>query len=93
MLDVTDLLSVADTYRQLTGIEREVTLSYRIFGDSKCLAGLRGKKEITIGRFNNAMRWFAQRWPADHPLPDVLRAYAADLVAAPQSPEPGQAVA
>lgn len=75
MLDIRALLSIADAYREIAGIEREVTLSYRIFGDSKRLASLRMGSDLTVGRFNGAMHWFVAHWPEGEDLPDALGRY------------------
>jgi hypothetical protein len=75
MIRVTDLLSVADDFRSAAGLERESTLSHRIFGDTKVLARLRQGGEITVGRFNAAMQWLVLNWPDGSPKPAVLSAY------------------
>lgn len=75
MLQISDLLRVADLYRTAAAVERESTLSYRVFGDNKRLTSIRAGQEITVGRFNNAMTWFAARWPETEPMPDILRPY------------------
>lgn len=62
MLSVRDLLTLADAYRGTVPVE-DKTLSFRIFGDSKKLAALRGESDITVGRFNDAMLWFSANWP------------------------------
>lgn len=69
-----DLLECADLFRALTGVE-EVTLSYRIFGDTKKLRQLRGPAGITLDRFNAAMIWLASNWPEGFELPGRLTAY------------------
>lgn len=42
---------------------KEVTLSHRVFGDSKKLAAIRAGADITVGRFNASLRWFDENWP------------------------------
>lgn len=69
-----DLLECVDLFRTLTGVE-EVTLSYRIFGDTKKLRQLRGPAGITLDRFNAAMIWLAVNWPAGAELPGKLGGY------------------
>ena len=71
MLTKDHLLEIADLFRSLTGVE-EVTLSYRIFGDTKKLRVLRGDAGITLDRFNAAMTWFATNWPKGQDLPTRL---------------------
>ena len=74
MLTKDDLLETADLFRSLTGVE-EVTLSYRMFGDTKKLRALRGDAGITLDRFNAAMTWFATNWPEDGERPERLAAF------------------
>lgn len=75
MLRICDLLDVADDFRRLAGVERETTLSHRLFGDTKRLSALRRGGEITVGRFNLAMAWFADNWPAGQAFPAALDRY------------------
>lgn len=77
MIRVTDLLDVADAFRLATGLDKESTLSHRLFGDTKVLRRLRAGGEITVGRFNAAMQWFVQHWPAGADRPSVLAVYPA----------------
>jgi hypothetical protein len=81
-----DLLECADLFRGLTGLE-EVTLSYRIFGDTKKLRQLRGPSGITLDRFNAAMIWLASNWPAGADLPDRLLPYAPPPATPTQQPK------
>lgn len=62
LIDTSALVAVADAYKRATALE-DVTVSYRAFGDSKKLAGLRGAADITVKRFNQAMLWFSANWP------------------------------
>lgn len=62
MIDVNHLLDVADAYARISGIE-EKTVSNRVFQDSKKLAAIRDGSDITVGRFNSALAWFAANWP------------------------------
>lgn len=62
MTQIAHLLTVADAYMAATSV-KEVTLSHRLFGDSKKLTALREGADITVGRFNGAMRWFDENWP------------------------------
>jgi hypothetical protein len=70
------LLDVADAFLQAENALSETTLSYRIFGDTKKIAQMRGGADLTLTRFNLAMRWFAQNWPASAPVPAALGQYA-----------------
>jgi hypothetical protein len=69
-----DLLRVADAFRAITGME-DAGMSWRAFGESKKLGLLRGDADITLGRFNTAMAWFAANWPEGSDLPPALRPY------------------
>lgn len=74
MIEIIHLLSAADAFKKATGLE-DVTLSHRMFGDSKKLAALRsGEADITVGRFNASMIWLSENWPQDAVWPeDVTR--------------------
>lgn len=76
-LSIPDLLVVADAWKAATGIERDTTLSHRMFGDSKRLGQLREGRDITVGRFNAAMTWFAANWPEGAAMPAMLAAWRA----------------
>lgn len=92
MLVIAHLTSVAESYRQATGLERISTVSHRVFGDGKRLAALESGAEITVGRFNDAMRWFATHWPQGAEIPDVLRPWVPETDAPPAQPvEEGKA--
>jgi hypothetical protein len=69
------LLQIVDAFIAVNAGLRDVTISYRMFGDSKKLAALRGDADITLGRFNSAMVWLATNWPEGHDLPPHLVPY------------------
>lgn len=81
MLQIAHLLALADAYEEAVGIS-DTTLSFRIFGDSKKLAALRGDADITTGRFNEALGWFAKHWPKDADWPAGVSRSAAKASAA-----------
>ena len=62
MSEISHLLTIIDTFTAATSV-KEVTLSHRVFGDSKKIAALRSGSDITLGRFNAALDWFASNWP------------------------------
>ncbi len=73
MSEISHLLAVADAFKKATGLE-DVTLSHRLFSDSKKLAALRNGADITVGRFNASLIWLSTNWPADAAWPqDVAR--------------------
>lgn len=78
MIDHRTLLTTAEKFCAASEGLQEKTLSYRIFGDTKKFAALRDGADITVGRFNAAMRWFAENWPADAPVPVELKDYRPD---------------
>lgn len=63
MMSIEALLARADAYKLAAGVDQDSTVSYRVFGDSKKLSALRSNADITVGRFNAAMRWFDENWP------------------------------
>lgn len=62
MNEIGHLLSVADAYKRALKLE-DVTVSARVFSDSKKLGALRRGSDITVGRFNAALHWFSENWP------------------------------
>lgn len=80
-----DLIALADAYAALTGAS-ETTISCRVFGDSKKLAAIRRGKDITLRRFNAAVQWFADNWPAGAEWPRDIR-----LAKLPAAPFPAEA--
>lgn len=68
MIQITHLLSLADAF-QVADPVPDTTLSFRIFRDSKKLGALRAGSDITTGRFNDAIVWFSENWPADAAWP------------------------
>jgi hypothetical protein len=67
------LIELADAYRIAAGLDRDQTVSYRVFRDSKKLSDLRAGAGITVSRFNSTMEWFGQNWPEGKPLPPALQ--------------------
>lgn len=81
MNEISHLLAVADAYKAALSIE-DTTVSARVFGDSKKLAALRNGADITVGRFNSALQWFASNWPQNAIWPaDVHRPIVAGAAA------------
>ena len=83
MFGKTFLLGHLDAYRALCPDLRESALSHRIFQDTKVIANLRGSADITLGRYEMALRWLASHWPDGHDLPPDL----AQFVAATPTPD------
>lgn len=62
MANKDELLTLADRYAVALGVP-DITVSSRVFRDSKKIAALRGDADITLGRFNEAIEWFSANWP------------------------------
>ena len=78
MLNVLTLIEAADAFKSVSNIEADTTLSYRMFGDTKKLNALRSGGDITVGRFNTAMQWLVENWPAEKELPSCLSSISVD---------------
>lgn len=77
MAQINQLLMVTDIFLGFTGL-KEVTVSYRIFRDSGKFRKLRSGEGITISRYDAAMRWFVDHWPAGQRMPQALLKWMAD---------------
>lgn len=78
MAAISNLLIVADAYSAALGAEAK-TVSWRVFGDSKKLDAIRSGADIQVGRYERAIQWFADNWPAAAAWPKgVERPSAAD---------------
>ena len=62
MPEIAHLLRLIDAYKRAVEIE-DVTLSHRLFGDSKKIQALRHGADITVTRYCGAMVWLASNWP------------------------------
>lgn len=71
MTQIADLIAIIDAYMAAANETSERALSYRVFNDTKKISHLREGRDITVTRFNMAMRWFSDNWPdgEDRPLP------------------------
>lgn len=68
MLTIRTILALTDAFREKSGLA-DKTISNRIFGDSKKIARLRAGADLTTARFNAALQWFSDHWPAGQPWP------------------------
>jgi hypothetical protein len=80
MSGIEQLLRVARAYGKILDVPLS-TVSSRAFNDGKKLAALEEGADITVGRLEDAMRWFSDRWPdgdwpseVPRPLPAEARA-------------------
>ncbi len=71
MNDIAHLIRIADAYKTALGLE-DTTVSTRVFKDSKKLGALRNGADITVSRFNAALRWFDENWPQHVERPDIF---------------------
>lgn len=70
MNELAHLTKLADAFIAAIPDLKEVTLSHRVFGDSKKLAAIRDGADITVSRFNAAVMWFSENWPEDAEWPE-----------------------
>lgn len=73
------LLSLVDEFSRASGGVADKTLSYRLFGDSKKVTALRVGGDITLSRYNDALRWLADNWPEGIGAPDSLSEMLAEI--------------
>lgn len=69
MSAIEDLREIARRYGDAEGLE-PVTVSWRVFGDSKKLSALDAGADIQIRRLERAFQWFSNNWPAAVAWPD-----------------------
>ncbi|MGK8699705.1 hypothetical protein ACRS7F_13285 [Brucella anthropi] len=62
MMNTAHILTLADAYKAALGLE-DKTVSSRVFDDSKKLTAIRTGSDLTVSRFNAALRWFDENWP------------------------------
>jgi hypothetical protein len=84
MLDIQTLIKIADAYKVAANVENDSTVSYRVFGDSKKLGGLRAGVDITTTRFNSALYWFRNNWPGNGNIPYELKGLLPELTDPPK---------
>lgn len=59
---IRHLIDLASRYCAATGKTR-IAVSKRVFNDGKVIDNLADGKDITVGRYERAMRWFSENWP------------------------------
>ena len=78
MSGIEQLLRVARAYGEIVGVPLS-TVSSRALNDGKKLLTLEQGADITVGRLEEALRWFSEHWPAGDWPADVPRPLRADL--------------
>lgn len=56
------LLNLADTFCEARNIQR-ATLSTRLFNDGKRLDAIADGRDVLLGSYERALRYFATHWP------------------------------
>lgn len=75
------ILKLAEIYGSALGIER-TTVSWRLFQDTNKLDAIVGGRDLYLGRYERAMRFFADNWPAQVAWPSEIGRPAAAETAA-----------
>lgn len=65
------LLLISETFGAEAKLS-ESRVSTMVFNDGKVLTRLRAGADVTTGRFERAMEWFAAHWPQDLKWPDAV---------------------
>jgi len=58
------LLTVSEAYCRETGLSAS-RVSTLVFNDGKRLPAITAGGDLATGRFEHALRWFSDHWPAD----------------------------
>jgi hypothetical protein len=72
MSAIDELLSVARRYGEIEEVPLS-TVSSRVLNDGKKLRALEEGADITVGRLEDALRWFSENWPDGDWPSDVPR--------------------
>lgn len=78
MNTIEQLILVADAYKAASSIDKDGTVSHRVFGDTKKLSALRSGSDITTRRLGAAFRWFSENWPDGEKKPEILLAQTSE---------------
>ena len=89
---ITALLTLIDAYKAANGIDRDTTVSNRIFRDTSKIKLLRAGRDITTDRINFAVQWLREHWPELSVFPEELAAQIVPPVDDDVSEVAGQAV-
>ncbi len=64
MISAQHIVSLATVYSAATAVPIG-TISHRVFDDGKKIQAMEAGADITLRRYNMALRWFAENWPVD----------------------------
>ncbi|WP_232629129.1 hypothetical protein [Methylobacterium sp. Leaf118] len=65
------ILELASIYGQALGLER-TTVSWRLFQDTNKLDAIAAGRDLYLGRYERAMRFFADSWPPHLDWPEGI---------------------
>ncbi len=88
MIDPTQLLTLCKAYAIGTDCS-DKTVSYRVFGDSKKITALKDGADITVSRFNDAIKWFSANWPDGLAWPKDVERPTVSGTAGTETPDRG----
>ena len=71
MSGIDQLLTLARVYAAAEGVGL-TTVSARVFDDGKKLSAIEHGADIQVRRYEKALRWFAQNWPAEAQWPSEI---------------------
>lgn len=81
MVSAQTILAIADAYASATDVPL-VTVSSRVFSDSKKLAAISDGADLTLKRYTSALQWFSDHWPENTAWPEGIdRPERSELVA------------
>jgi len=79
MIEISHLLKVVDAYQQATGLADSSIGTY-VFNEGLKIKNLRSGRDITVSRFNDALRWFSAHWPEGAAWPEGITRPVVDVV-------------
>jgi len=71
MIEISHLLKVVDAYQSATGLA-DSSIGMYVFNEGLKIKNLRSGRDITVSRFNEALRWFSAHWPEGAVWPDGI---------------------
>lgn len=74
------ILRLAAVYGEALGLER-TTVSWRLFQDTNKLDAIASGRDLFLGRYERAMKFFHENWPAELDWPKGIDRPRADEAA------------